>query len=74
MDTIATIDDYVNQFKVLCVKPEMEKAFEPRVQSTAFLRLLLFSGFQKLWSFRPDESSPDEKQHSTTRLIRDAFS
>ena len=22
----------------------------------------------------PDESSPDEKQHSTTRLIGDAFS
>ena len=27
----------------------------------------------ELWSFRPNVDSPDDKQHSTTRLIRDVF-
>lgn len=45
----------------------MEKAFEPRVQSTAFLRLLLFSGFQKLWSFRPMKNST--LQHGLSEML-----
>ena len=27
----------------------------------------------ELWSFRPNVDSPDDKQNSTTRLIRDVF-
>ena len=59
------------------IKPEVEKAFEPHVQFSQlpFYDFYFFQASGNFGRFAPTRViSPVDKQHSTTRLIRDAFS